>query len=151
MLRQQINEALKESMLAKETVATATLRLILAALKVRDIAARGKGESEGIADSEVLEVLQQMVRQRHESIEMYKKGERPDLVTREEAEIEVIRRFLPEPMNEEAVRAAAEQIIAELGASSLKDMGPVMGALKTRYAGRMDFRMASSLVKEALI
>ena len=151
MLRSRLNNALKESMLAKEAVATATLRLILAALKDRDIAARTKGNGEQIGDDEILEMLQKMVRQRHDSIEMYTKGNRPELSEREMAEITVIERFLPEPLDAAATREAIEAVIAELGASSLKDMGRVMSELKNRFPGRMDFGKASGLVKEALV
>ena len=150
MLRRRLNEALKEAMKSQEQVAVATLRLILAALKDRDIAARGKGTSDGIGDDQILEMLQKMVRQRHDSIEMYEKGGREDLSQREAAEIEVIERFLPKPLDDSETTAAVRSVIDELGAGSIKEMGRVMGELKRRYPGRMDFAKASSLVKDAL-
>ena len=150
MFRSQLSDALKDAMRAKEACAVSTLRLILAALKDRDIAARGKGNSDGIGEGEILDLLQKMVRQRHEAIELYRKGARQDLVDRETAEIEVIQRFLPKQMDEAEVRSAVQEVIAELEAATIKDMGRVMGALKERYAGRMDFAKASVLVKVRL-
>jgi len=150
MFRSQLSDALKDAMRAKEACAVSTLRLILAALKDRDIAARGKGNSDGIGEGEILDLLQKMVRQRHEAIELYRKGARQDLVDRETAEIEVIQRFLPKQMDEAEVRSAVQEVIAELEAATIKDMGRVMGALKERYAGRMDFAKASALVKVQL-
>ena len=151
MLRTRLSDALKDAMKAKEARATSALRLILAALKDRDIAERSKGNGEGLGDEAILEMLQKMVRQRHESIEMYTKGERPELAKREAEEIDVIERFLPKQMDEADMRAAIESVIGELGASSVKDMGRVMGTLKERYPGRMDFGKASGIVKEALV
>jgi len=150
MLRARLNDDLKNALKAKDQLAVATLRLILAALKDRDIAARGKGNSDGVKDDEILELLQKMVRQRRDSIEAYRNGGRQDLAEREAAEIEVIKRFLPEELDEAAVQSAIEQTIAELQASSVKDMGKVIGTLKERYAGRMDFGKASQLVKQRL-
>jgi len=151
MLRTRLNDALKDAMKAKETRAISTLRLILAALKDRDIAERTKGNGDGLGDDAILEMLQKMVRQRHESIEMYTKGQRPELAQREAEEIEVIERFLPKQMDETDMRAAIDGVIGELGAASVKDMGRVMATLKERYPGRMDFGKASGIVKEALV
>ena len=151
MLRRRLNEALKEAMKSKEQVAVASLRLILAALKDRDIAARGKGVSDGIGDDQILEMLQKMVRQRHDSIEMYEQGGREDLSQREAAEIEVIERFLPKAMSEDEMKATVGELIDELQAGSIKDMGRVMSTLKERYPGRMDFGKASAMVKKALV
>jgi hypothetical protein len=150
MLRTRLKEALATAMKAREPVAVATLRLILAALKDRDIAARGKGNLAGIPDDAILDLLQSMIRQRHESIDLYRIGERLDLVQREGAEIEVIQRFLPAQMDAGEMESAVGQTIAELKATSLKDMGRTMAALKERYAGRMDFAKASALVKQQL-
>ena len=150
MLRARLNDDLKNALKAKDQLAVATLRLILAALKDRDIAARGKGNSDGVNDEQILELLKKMVRQRRDSIEAYRNGGRQDLAEREAAEIEVIKRFLPEELDEAAVQSAIEQTIAELQASSVKDMGKVIGTLKERYAGRMDFGKASQLVKQRL-
>ena len=150
MLRARLNDDLKNALKAKDPLAVATLRLILAALRDRDIAARGKGNSDGVKDDEILELLQKMVRQRRDSIEAYRNGGRQDLAEREAAEIEVIKRFLPEELDEAEVQSAVEQTIAELQADSVKDMGKVIGTLKERYAGRMDFGKASQLVKQRL-
>lgn len=150
MLRSQLNDALKVSLKEKDQTATSTLRLILAALKDRDIAARGRGQMEGIEEPEILEMLQKMIKQREESIAAYDKGGRPDLVEREEAEILVIRRFMPQPLSEAETEAVIDGVIGELDASSIKDMGRVMGALKEQYPGRMDFSLASRLVKGKL-
>ncbi len=150
MLRERLTKALKEATLAKDTCATATVRLILAALKDRDIAARGRDGSNEISDDEILGLLQTMIKQRRESIEMYAKGNRKDLVDRETAEIEVIRRFMPEQMGEADIAKAVEGVIGELGAGSLKEMGKVMAALRERYAGRMDFAKASAVAKQKL-
>ncbi|MDH3593529.1 MAG: GatB/YqeY domain-containing protein [Rhodospirillales bacterium] len=150
MLRARLNDDLKIALKAKDQLAVATLRLILAALKDRDIAARGKGNCDGVGEDEILELLQKMVRQRRESIEAYSNGGRQDLADREAAEIEVIKRFLPKELDETEVRSAIDQTISELEASSIKDMGKVIGTLKERYAGRMDFGKASQLVKERL-
>ena len=150
MLRNQLNDALPAAMKAKDSRAVATIRLILAALKDRDIAARGKGNTEGIDETEILQMLQTMIKQRNESIEMYEKGCRMELAQQERDEIEIIRRFLPEQMTEDAAKTAIMELIGELGAEGLKDMGRTMGALRERYAGRMDFAKASGLVKAQL-
>jgi len=150
MFRTELNDALKEAMKAKDQCAVSTLRLILAALKDRDIAARGKGEDDGIGDDQILEMLQKMVRQRRDSIELYQKGQRQDLADKERAEIAVIERFLPKQLGDAEMRSAVQTVIDELGAETIKDMGRVMATLKERYAGRMDFAKASALVKEQL-
>lgn len=150
MLRARLNEDLKLAVKAKDKIAVSTLRLILAALKDRDIAARGKGNSDGVAEGEILELLQKMVRQRRESIEAYEQAGRQELAEREAAEIEVIKRFLPKPLEDSEVKNAVEQAIEELEASSIKDMGKVIGSLKQRYPGRMDFAKASQMVKQRL-
>ncbi len=150
MLRQDISEALKTAMKGKDRRATATLRLILAALKDRDIAARGNGDDSGVPDDGILDMLQKMIKQRHESIEHYEKGDRPDLVAQERQEIEIIGRFLPKQMDQAEMALAIGAVIEELGAASIKDMGKTMGALKQRCAGRMDFAKAALMVKERL-
>jgi uncharacterized protein YqeY len=151
MLRNDISTALREAMKAKDEVGTATLRLILAALKDRDIAARSTEAAQPIGDDQILDLLQKMVRQRQESIELYEKGDRKDLAEREAKEIEVIRRFLPQPLTESEMESAIGEVIAELEAGSIKDMGRVMSALKERYPGRMDFGKASGRVKQSLM
>ena len=150
MFRTELSDALKDAMRAKEACAVSTLRLILAALKDRDIAARGKGKSEGVSDADILDLLQKMVRQRRESIELFKKGDRQDLADKEAREIEVIQRFLPKQLDPDQMRGAVQEVIEELGAVTIKDMSRVMVALKERYAGRMEFGKASALVKERL-
>jgi hypothetical protein len=149
-LRTRLNDALKTAMKAKDVRAVSTVRLILAALKDRDIAARGKGNSEGIDDSEILQMLQTMVKQREESISLYEKGGRLELAQQEQEEIDIIRGYLPKQLSEPEIAAAVKQVVAELGASSLKDMGRTMAALRERYAGQMDFTKASSAVKAQL-
>jgi uncharacterized protein YqeY len=150
MLRNELNEALPAAMKAKDDRAVSTVRLILAALKDRDIAARGKGNTDGIDENEILQMLQTMIKQRNESIEMYEKGARMELAQQEREEIDVIKRFLPEQMTEDAAKNAIMELIKELGADGLKDMGRIMAALRERYAGRMDFAKASGLVKAQL-
>lgn len=150
MLRQELNDSLKKAMKAKDSCATSTIRLILAALKDRDIAARTQGSDEKLNDDQILEVLQKMVRQRRDAIEMYAKGGRQDLADREQREIEIIEGFLPKPLSDAESKTAVREVISELGASSIKEMGQVMGELKRRYPGRMDFSKASAMVKEAL-
>ncbi len=150
MLRAELNEALKKSMKAKEKRTVSTVRLILAALRDRDIAARSKGNHEGINDAEVLAILQSMMKQRHETKKICEKGGRLELAEQEAEEIAVIERFLPEPLDEKQSLAAVEEVMQELGTESLKDMGRTMAALRERYAGRMDFAKASAIVKKQL-
>ncbi len=150
MLRVQISEALKSSMKAKEKRATSTLRLILAALKDRDIAARGKGGDDEISDDEILGMLQKMIKQRHESIKFYQQGGRLDLAKEEAEEIEIIERFLPKRLDEKEMTDAISAVIDALGAANVKDTGRTMAALKQSYAGRMDFSKASTIVKQRL-
>ena len=150
MLREQIKEQLVAAMKAKDEVKVSTLRMIGATLKDKDIAARPSGKTDGISDDEILSMFQTMIKQRKESIELYEKGGRSDLVQKEKAEIEIISSFLPEQMDDDAVKAAIESCIKETGASSIKDMGKVMGALKAKYAGQMDFGKASVLIKSLL-
>ncbi len=150
MLRARLNDDLKEALKAQDKIALATVRLILAALKDRDIAARSKGNCDGIGDDEILELLQKMVRQRRDSIEAYETAGRQELADREAGEIEVIKRFLPKELDETEVQSAVDQTIEELEAASIKDMGKVIGALKQRYSGRMDFSKASQMVKQRL-
>ena len=150
MLRTRLSESLKESLKARDGRASATLRLILAALKDRDIAARSRGLGEGIPEDEILQMLQSMIKQRRESISLYEQGGRLELAEQEREEIAVIERFMPVQMDELAIREAIAAMIQELGASGLKDMGRVMAALREKFAGRMDFGKASQAVKAAL-
>ena len=150
MLRDKLNEAMKDAMRARDQAALGTIRLILAKLKDVDIASRTEANREGVADDKILSMMQGMIKQRRESIELYKQGNRPDLVDQETAEIAVIERFLPQQMDEAATKAAIEAVVGEIGATGIKDMGRTMAALKERHAGEMDFQKASALVKEAL-
>jgi uncharacterized protein len=150
MLRQQLSDALKAAMLSKDTRTVSTVRLVLAALKDRDIAARPKGVTDGVGDEEILGLLQSMIKQRRESITLYEQGNRPELAQQEQEEIVVIERFLPVQMAEDEAVDAIAALVFEMGASSIKDMGRVMAALKERFAGRMDFTKASALVKAKL-
>ena len=150
MLRDKLNEALKEAMRARDQGTVGAIRLILAKLKEVDIAARTETSREGVADERILSMLQGMIKQRNESVVLYEKGNRPELAEKEKAEIAVIERFLPKQMDEAAVAAAVTEVIASTGAKSVKDMGGVMAALKAKYAGQMDFAKASAAVKKAL-
>jgi hypothetical protein len=149
MLRTRFADDLKSAMKAKEKCRVATLRLILAALKDRDIAARGDG-SDGIGDSEVLEMLAKMVRQRREAVTIYEEAGRTELAAREAEEIAVIEDYTPKPLDDAATEEAVRAVIADVGATTIKDMGRTMAALKEGYAGRMDMAAASGLVKTAL-
>jgi uncharacterized protein YqeY len=150
MLRERLTEELKTAMKAKDQRTVSTVRMILAALKERDIAVREKGNMTGIAEPEIVEMMQKLVRQRRDSIELYEKGGRPELAQQEAEEIAVIERYLPKAMSEAEATAAISAAIAETGASTIKDMGRVMAHLKERYAGRMDFGKAGALVKQKL-
>ena len=150
MLRERLTATLKTSMKEKNQVAVSTLRLILTAVKDRDIAARSKGVDDGISDADILQVLQTMVRQRHDSIEMYKQGKRPELAAREAEEITVIEDFMPRQLGDAEIKVAIASVIEDTGASSIKDMGRAMGALRGRFAGQMDFGKASAMLKAKL-
>lgn len=150
MLRDRLNDALKDAMRAKDPATVSAMRLILAALKDKDIAARTRGDGSPLKDDEILSLLQSMVKQRRESVALYQQGGRDDLVQKEEAEIAVIERFLPQQMDEAAMTAAIKGLIAEAGAASVKDMGKVMALLKARFAGQMDPAKASGLIKSLL-
>jgi uncharacterized protein YqeY len=151
MLRDTFQEKLKQAMHAKDEIAVSTLRLIIAAMKDRDIAARSKSNWDGIKDEEILSMLQSMVKQRQDSIKMYEIGKRQDLADREAAEIRIIETFLPKQLSETEVRALIDQSITAVGAAGLKDMGKVMAEMKAKYAGQLDFSKASGWVKERLM
>ena len=148
-MREKFNEALKEAMKAGDKRRVGTLRLILAALKDRDIEARGLGR-ERSTDDEILQLLQKMIKQRNDSIEQFDKAGRVDLATLEREEKAIIEAYLPQQMSADDVRAAAKAAVAAVGATSVKDMGKVMTELKGKYAGRMDFSKANAVVKELL-
>jgi uncharacterized protein len=149
MLRDDINTAVKEAMKAKDERKLSTLRMVNSTLKNADIAARGEGKPP-LSDSDILSVLQKMIKQRQESVELYDKGGRAELAAQEREEIAVISAYLPKQMSEDDVKAAISATVAETGASGIKDMGKVIGVLKTKYAGQMDFAKASALVKATL-
>ncbi|MDR3440638.1 GatB/YqeY domain-containing protein [Telmatospirillum sp.] len=150
MLRQRLNDALKTAMLGRDKRTVSTVRLILAALKDRDIAARPRGLSDGVPDEEVLQMLQSMTKQRRESIALYEQGGRLELAQQEAEEIAIIERFLPAQLSADEMAAAVDGVIAEIGAQGLKDMGRTMAVLKEQFAGRMDFSHASAIVKKKL-
>ncbi len=150
MLREKFTADLKTAMLAKDEAAVGAIRLIIAAMKQKDIDSRTAESREGISDSQILALLQSMIKQRNESIEMYKKGNRQDLADKEATEIKIIERYLPKQMSEDEMKVAVEAAISAAGASSIKDMGKVMGELKSKYTGQMDFAKAGGMVKEKL-
>mgnify|MGYP001149002606 CR=1 FL=1 len=150
MLRDKLNDALKEAMRARDMASVGAIRLILAKLKEVDIAARTETSREGVPDDRILSMLQGMIKQRNESVVLYEKGNRPELADKEKAEIAVIERFLPQQMDEAAMEAAVRDAVAAAGATTIKDMGSVMAALKAKYAGQMDFAKASATVKKVL-
>lgn len=151
MLREDIQTALNEALKTGQTKRLGTLRLISAALKDKDIAARTKGSGDAITDEEILSMLQTMIKQRQESVRMYREAGRDELADAEENEIHIIREFMPKQMEHDAVIDAINTIMSEVEAVSVKDMGKVMGLLKQRYTGQMDFASASSTVKEMLL
>ena len=149
-LRQTLTDAMKDAMKAKQPARLATIRMILAALKDRDIAARSEDNRDLVPDDDILTLLAKMVKQREESAAVYVQGGRPELAQNEQDEIAIIRDFMPKQMEEAEARAAIAAVVTELGATSVKDMGKVMAALKERFAGQMDFGKVSGQVKEAL-
>jgi len=150
MLRERLSEDLKTAMRAREQRAVSTIRLVLAELKLRDISAREKGNTAGIGDAEIVDMMQKLVRQRRDSIEAYEKGGRPDLVQQEAEEIAIIERYLPKGLSDEETAKAIAEAIAATGATTVKDMGRIMARLKEQYAGRMDFGKVGPLVKQKL-
>jgi uncharacterized protein len=149
VLRDDINKALTEAMKAKNERAVSTLRMVNSTLKNADIEARGSGKPP-LGDAEVLPVLQKMIKQRQESVELYQKGNRADLVKQEQEEITIISGYLPKQMSEAEIATAIDGAIKETGAASIKDMGKVIGSLRSKYAGQMDMAKASALVKAKL-
>ncbi|MBU2960197.1 GatB/YqeY domain-containing protein [Citreicella sp. C3M06] len=149
-LRARISAATKQAMKDRAAQRLSTLRLINATIKDRDIAARGEGNDQGVSDSDLLAILAKMVKQRRESASTYEEGGRLDLAEAELAEIEVIEEFLPKPLSDEEISGAVDAAMNEVGASSIRDMGRVMGVLKGRYQGQMDFGAVGSVIKERL-
>jgi uncharacterized protein YqeY len=150
MLRQAFTERLKEAMKARDSRTISTVRMILAELKERDVAARGQGNSAGIPDDDARRMLQAMIKQRRESVVLYEKGNRADLVRQEREEIAVIESFLPHQLDEVEIEAAAKAVIAETGARKTSDMGKVMAALRERHAGAIDLGRAGAIVRRLL-
>ncbi|MFV0293602.1 MAG: GatB/YqeY domain-containing protein [Paracoccus sp. (in: a-proteobacteria)] len=151
-LKTKIQTTTKEAMKSKDSLRLSTLRLISAAIKDREIAARTEErETAGMSDAELVAILAKMVKQRQESVRAYEEGGRLELAEKENAEIAVIEEFLPRRMSEEETRAAIETVIGELGAGSVRDMGRVMGELKSRFTGQMDFGAVGQMVKEKLL
>ena len=149
MLREELQKALKESMLNKDMTTVGAVRLIIAGMKEKDVEARGKGQKEA-SEAELLSMMQGMIKQRNDSIKMYVDGKREDLAAKERKEISIIERFLPKQMSDAEIETAIRGVIAETGAASMKDMGKVMGALKAKYAGQLDFGKASGMIKNLL-
>lgn len=149
MLRDAINNAVKDAMRAKDERKLSTLRMINSSLKNADIDARGQGKPP-LSDEDLLGLLQKMIKQRQESVALYDKGGRPELAAQEREEIAIISAYLPKQMSDDEVNAAIAAIVTETGAAGMKDMGKVIAALKAKYAGQMDFGKASGLVKAAL-
>ncbi len=149
-MRKRLNDAMKDAMRAKDAPRLSTLRLINAAIKDRDIAARSEDNPDGVSDAEILSILAKMIKQRQESAKTYEEAGRIELGEREREEIRVIEEFLPKQLSEEEVQAAIREVIAEVGAESIRDMGKVMGALKARYNGQMDFGKAGAAIKALL-
>ena len=150
MLREKLNEALKDAMRARDATAVSTVRLVLARLKELDIEARAKGNKDGIPDADILVMFGTMIKQRNESIAAYQQGGRQELADKEQAEIEVIRRFMPQQLDAAGVEDAVRKGMAATGATSVKQMGPLMAWLKANYAGQMDFSQVAGTVKKAL-
>jgi hypothetical protein len=150
MLRERLGEDLKTAMRAKEQRAVSTIRMVLAELKLRDIAAREKGNTAGVGDAEIVDMMLKLVRQRRDSVEAYEKGGRRDLAQQELDEIAVIERYLPKGLSDEETAQAIAEAVAAVGATSVRDMGKVMARLKEQHAGRMDFAKAGALVKQRL-
>ena len=150
MLRQAFTDRLREAMKAKDARTVSTLRLVIAELKQRDVAARGQGNAEGIAESDIARMLQAMIKQRHDSIALYERGNRPELAAKEREEIAIIEGFLPRQLDAAETERVAKAAIAETGAASIRDMGKVMALLRERHAGSIDFAQAGAIVKRLL-
>lgn len=149
MLREDLQNALKEAMKEKNMLEVNAVRMIIAGMKEKDVEARGKGKKQA-EDAELLAMMQTMIKQRNESIKLYNDGHRPELAEKEQAEIKIIERFLPKQLSVEETTDVIKNIIAQTGAQSIKDMGKVMGALRGQYAGQMDFGKASEIIKQLL-
>lgn len=149
-IRSELNATLKYALKNREQIKVATIRLILAALKDRDITVREKGQADGVDDESILLMLQSMIKQRNESSKIYSEAGRFDLAEREDAEIEVIRSFMPQQLGDSEIVDVIDGLIEKLGCSDIKDMGKIMGVLKSEYAGRVDMGKAGAIAKEKL-
>lgn len=149
MLREDLQNALKEAMKEKNMLEVNAVRMIIAGLKEKDVEARGKGKKQA-EDADLLSMMQTMIKQRNESIKLYNDGNRPELAAKEQAEIAIIERFLPKQLSAEEITSVIKNVITQTGAQSMKDMGKVMGALRGQYAGQMDFGKASEIIKQLL-
>ena len=149
-LREKINEQFNTALKSKNKTLISTLRLVLAAIKERDILNRTNENKEPVKDEEIIKVLRRMKKQRQESADLYKKGERQELLEAEESEIKIIDTFLPEQLNEEDTKKICKETIESLGASSMKDMGKIMGSLKKKYSDTIDFSKVNTIVKGLL-
>lgn len=149
-MRERINAKVKQAMRDKDSEQLGTLRLINAAIKDRDIAARSEGNHDGVSDEEILKVLARMIKQRRESAKAYEEGGRLELAEKEISEISIIEQFLPKQLSDQELQDAVKKAISETGAESIRDMGRVMGVLKTNYTGQMDFSKAGGTVKDML-
>ena len=150
-MREQLNSELKKSIINKDLAATKTIRLIIAAIKDRDIVVRAEGNQNGISEADIISLLKKMQKQREESIQLYTKGNRMDLVQSEEDEIKIIKQFLPKQMNDDEIKNLVKEAIEINDAKSIRDMGKVMSYLKDKYSTSMDFSKASKFLKETLI
>ena len=150
-MREQLNSELKKSIINKDLAATKTIRLIIAAIKDRDIVVRTEGNQSGISEADIISLLKKMQKQREESIQLYTKGNRMDLVQSEEDEIKIIKQFLPKQMNDDEIKNLVKEAIKLNDAKSIRDMGKVMSHLKEKYSTNMDFSKASKFLKETLI
>ena len=150
MLRETLSEAMKTAMRDRDARTTATIRMVMAAVKQADIEARPKGNADGVSEEDIAGIMQKLIKQRRESIVLYQQGNRQDLVDQETAEIAIIERFLPTQMGEPEMIAAIDSLATELGATNIKDMGKVMAGIKAKYAGQLDMARAGALVKSRL-
>ena len=150
-MREQLNSELKKSIINKDLAATKTIRLIIAAIKDRDIVVRTEGNQNGISEADIISLLKKMQKQREESIQLYTKGNRMDLVQSEEDEIKIIKQFLPKQMNDDEIKNLVKEAIQLNDAKSIRDMGKVMSYLKENYSTNMDFSIASKFLKDTLI
>lgn len=149
MLRDELQNSLKEAMKNRDTQTVSAVRLIIAGQKEKDVEARGKGQ-EKASDADLLAMMQSMIKQRNESIKIYTQSNRSDLAAKEQSEIDVIQRFLPKQMSPEEIETLIQSLIKQTGASGIKDMGKIMGVLKAQYAGQLDFGAASGIIKKML-